>query len=59
MLHVIIGLTLLSYILFESQKEKYVSENTGFIVGSALVRAGKHGVEAVRELATSLRQALD
>jgi tryptophan synthase alpha chain len=30
----------------------------GFIVGSALVRAGKNGVEPVRELALSLRQAL-
>lgn len=31
----------------------------GFIVGSALVRAGKEGVEAVRKLATDLRAALD
>jgi tryptophan synthase alpha chain len=31
----------------------------GFIVGSALVRAGKDGVEAVRELAGRLRRALD
>ncbi len=31
----------------------------GFIVGSALVRAGKGGVEAVRELARTLRRALD
>lgn len=31
----------------------------GFIVGSALVRVGKGGVEPVRELAASLRQALD
>lgn len=31
----------------------------GFIVGSALVRAGKEGVESVRALASSLRQALD
>lgn len=31
----------------------------GFIVGSALVRAGKDGVEAVRELAGTLRRALD
>jgi tryptophan synthase alpha chain len=31
----------------------------GFIVGSALVRAGKNGVDAVRELAESLRRALD
>jgi tryptophan synthase alpha chain len=31
----------------------------GFIVGSALVRAGKDGVEAVRVLAGSLRRALD
>ncbi len=31
----------------------------GFIVGSALVRAGKQGVEPVRALARSLRQALD
>jgi tryptophan synthase alpha chain len=31
----------------------------GFIVGSALVKAGKDGVEAVRTLATSLRHALD
>lgn len=31
----------------------------GFIVGSALVKAGKDGVEAVRELAASLRKALD
>ena len=31
----------------------------GFIVGSALVRAGKDGVEAVRELAGVLRRALD
>lgn len=31
----------------------------GFIVGSALVRAGKEGVEPVRALARSLRQALD
>jgi tryptophan synthase alpha chain len=31
----------------------------GFAVGSALVRAGKNGVEPVRELAASLRNALD
>lgn len=31
----------------------------GFIVGSALVRAGKQGTEAVRALAASLRDALD
>jgi tryptophan synthase alpha chain len=31
----------------------------GFIVGSALVRAGKEGVAAVQELAGSLRRALD
>lgn len=31
----------------------------GFIVGSALVRAGKDGTEAVRTLAASLRNALD
>ncbi|MBI1258120.1 MAG: tryptophan synthase subunit alpha [Chloroflexi bacterium] len=31
----------------------------GFIVGSALVRTGKEGVAAVRELAGSLRRALD
>ncbi|MEO8610655.1 MAG: tryptophan synthase subunit alpha [Chloroflexota bacterium] len=31
----------------------------GFAVGSALVRAGKQGVEPVRELAASLRNALD
>jgi tryptophan synthase alpha chain len=31
----------------------------GFAVGSALVRAGKNGVEAVRILAASLRTALD
>ncbi len=31
----------------------------GFIVGSALVRAGKEGVEPVRELTHVLRQALD
>jgi tryptophan synthase alpha chain len=31
----------------------------GFIVGSALVKAGKDGVEAVRALAGSLRRALD
>lgn len=31
----------------------------GFIVGSALVRAGKNGVQPVRELASSLRKALD
>ena len=31
----------------------------GFIVGSALVRAGKEGVAAVRELAGTLRRALD
>jgi tryptophan synthase alpha chain len=31
----------------------------GFIVGSALVRAGKNGVEPVRTLAASLRKALD
>jgi tryptophan synthase alpha chain len=31
----------------------------GFIVGSALVRAGKDGVKAVRELAKTLRDALD
>lgn len=30
----------------------------GFIVGSALVRAGKQSIENVRELAASLRQAL-
>lgn len=31
----------------------------GFIVGSALVRAGGEGVDAVRDLAASLRAALD
>lgn len=31
----------------------------GFIVGSALVRAGQQGTDAVRQLASSLRQALD
>jgi tryptophan synthase alpha chain len=31
----------------------------GFAVGSALVRAGKQGVEPVRTLASSLRKALD
>lgn len=31
----------------------------GFIVGSALVREGAHGIEAVRSLAASLRRALD
>lgn len=31
----------------------------GFIVGSALVRAGKEGVDAVRELSGQLRRALD
>jgi tryptophan synthase alpha chain len=31
----------------------------GFIVGSALVRAGKDGVNAVRDLAGTLRRALD
>jgi tryptophan synthase alpha chain len=31
----------------------------GFIVGSALVRAGESGVEAVRDLASSLRRALE
>jgi tryptophan synthase alpha chain len=31
----------------------------GFIVGSALVRVGKQGTEAVRSLASSLRKALD
>ncbi|MBA3869147.1 MAG: tryptophan synthase subunit alpha, partial [Anaerolineae bacterium] len=31
----------------------------GFIVGSALVRAGKGGAQPVRELAASLRAALD
>lgn len=31
----------------------------GFIVGSALVRAGKEGTEAVRNLTVSLRNALD
>jgi tryptophan synthase alpha chain len=31
----------------------------GFIVGSALVRAGKEGAARVRELAASLRAALD
>lgn len=31
----------------------------GFIVGSALVRAGKEGAKPVIELATALRQALD
>jgi tryptophan synthase alpha chain len=31
----------------------------GFIVGSALVRAGKGGVEPARELCASLRDALD
>jgi tryptophan synthase alpha subunit len=29
----------------------------GFIVGSALVKAGREGTEAVRSLAASLRQA--
>jgi tryptophan synthase alpha chain len=31
----------------------------GFIVGSALVRAGKQGTAAVRDLAARLRKALD
>jgi tryptophan synthase alpha chain len=31
----------------------------GFIVGSALVRAGKEGVEPVRALASTIRRALD
>ncbi len=31
----------------------------GFIVGSALVKAGAQGVEAVRALASSLRAALE
>lgn len=31
----------------------------GFIVGSALVKAGQSGVESVRKLAAELRQALD
>ncbi|MEQ8677513.1 MAG: tryptophan synthase subunit alpha [Aggregatilineales bacterium] len=31
----------------------------GFIVGSALVKAATHGVDAVRDLADSLRHALD
>lgn len=31
----------------------------GFIVGSALVRAGSQGVDAVRELTTSIRRAID
>ncbi|MBI5670260.1 MAG: tryptophan synthase subunit alpha [Chloroflexi bacterium] len=31
----------------------------GFIVGSALVKAGREGVDAVRELAARLRRALD
>jgi len=31
----------------------------GFIVGSALVKAGKDGTEAVRALTVSLRTALD
>ncbi|MBE2184142.1 MAG: tryptophan synthase subunit alpha [Anaerolineae bacterium] len=31
----------------------------GFIVGSALVRAGREGTDAVRELSLSLRQALN
>jgi len=30
----------------------------GFIVGSALVRAAKHGTDSVHELAQSLREAL-
>jgi len=39
---------------------RQVSELTdGFIVGSALVRAGKESVDAVRTLAQSLRLALD
>ncbi len=39
---------------------KQVSELTdGFIVGSALVRAGEDSVDAVRELASSLRLAID
>lgn len=32
---------------------------SGFIVGSALVRAGRQGTDAVRDLARSLREALD
>jgi len=31
----------------------------GFIVGSALVRAGEHGTQAVQDLARSLREALN
>ena len=31
----------------------------GFIVGSALVKAGESGIPAVAELASTLRRALD
>lgn len=42
------------------EQARMVAELTeGFIVGSALVRAGKDGVDAVRTLARSLRRALD
>lgn len=42
------------------EQARMVAELTeGFIVGSALVREGKKGVEAVRTLARSLRRALD
>jgi nitric oxide reductase NorE protein len=36
MLHVIIGLSLLSYILFESKKSEYLNDHQQFIEGSAL-----------------------
>ncbi len=42
------------------EQARMVGELTdGFIVGSALVRAGGEGVAAVRDLAASLRRALD
>ncbi len=36
MLHVFIGLILLGYILFESQRTDYLKDNTNFLVGSSL-----------------------
>jgi len=43
-----------------AEHARQVSQLTdGFIVGSALVRAGKESVSAVGELAKTLRDALD
>ncbi len=50
----------LGFGISQPEQAREVSELVdGFIVGSALVRAAANGVEAVRDLASRLRQALD